>query len=95
MKILWLLVVALAVGCALVPTVPHTVSIPSQNGQLDLPGYWFPASVTEPRPAVISLHGCGGLLDARGRLNPSRFRVAEYFNAEKMHLLFVDSFSPR
>ena len=47
----------------------EVVSIPSQDGKLQLPGYWFEATVTEPRPAVISLHGCDGLLDANGRLN--------------------------
>jgi dienelactone hydrolase len=76
-------------------TTPETVAIPSPKANLQLPGYWFPAAVSEPRPAVISLHGCGGLVDDRGRLGPNRFRVAHYFNLEKMHVLMVDSFTPR
>jgi dienelactone hydrolase len=73
----------------------ESVPIPSQDGKLQLPGYWFETSVTEPRPAVISLHGCGGLLDDKGRLSRNRFRVAEYLNVEKIHMLAVDSFTPR
>jgi dienelactone hydrolase len=73
----------------------EVVSIPSQDGKLQLPGYWFEAAVTEPRPAVISLHGCGGLLDDKGRLSRNRFRIAEYLNVEKIHMLAVDSFTPR
>ena len=71
------------------------VSIPSLDGKLQLPGYLFEAVTAGPRPAVISLHGCGGLLDAKGGLSRNRYRVAEYFNVEGMHMLAVDSFTPR
>jgi dienelactone hydrolase len=71
------------------------LSIPSLDGKLELPGYWFGAVASEPRPAVISLHGCGGLLDDKGGLSRNRYRVAEYFNVERMHTLLVDSFTPR
>ena len=70
-------------------------SIPSLDGKLQLPGYWFEAIVSEPRPAVISLHGCGGLLDEKGGLSRNRYRIAEYFNVEGLHMLAVDSFTPR
>jgi dienelactone hydrolase len=69
--------------------------IPSLDGKLKLHGYWFAAAVTEPRPAIISLHGCGGLLDEKGKISRNRYRVAEYFNVEKMHMLVLDSFTPR
>jgi dienelactone hydrolase len=71
------------------------VSIPSLDGKLQLPGYLFDALTPGPRPAVISLHGCGGLLDAKGGLSRNRYRVAEYLNVEGMHMLAVDSFTPR
>jgi dienelactone hydrolase len=70
-------------------------SIPSLDGKLQLPGYWSEALASEPRPAVISLHGCGGLLDTKGGLSRNRYRVSEYFNVERMHMLAVDSFTPR
>lgn len=71
------------------------VSIPSLDGKLQLPGYLFEAAAPGPRPAVISLHGCGGLLEPKGGLSRNRYRVAEYLNVEGMHMLAVDSFTPR
>ena len=71
------------------------VSIPSLDGKLMLPGYWFPVNAKEPRPAVITLHGCNGALDDSAHLNRSWMRDAGWFNAEKMHLLVLDSFTPR
>lgn len=73
----------------------NLVSIPSQDGKLAIPGYWFATDTAEPRPAVITLHGCGGTLDDSGHLSKNRIRDADYFNAEKMHLLVIDSFTPR
>jgi dienelactone hydrolase len=73
----------------------EAVSLPSLDGKLALPGYWFAADAAGRRPAVILLHGCGGTLDENGRLLRSRPRVAEFFNVEKMHLLVLDSFTPR
>jgi dienelactone hydrolase len=91
---LWALLAILGLSPGLAAAV-EAVSISSQDGKLQLPGYWFEAAVTEPRPAVISLHGCGGLLDEKGRLSRNRFRIAEYLNVEKIHMLAVDSFTPR
>ena len=71
------------------------VSIPPQDGKLQLSGHWFKASASEPRPTVITLHGCSGALDEKGNLNKNWIREAGYFNAEKMHLLVLDSFTPR
>jgi dienelactone hydrolase len=90
-----LAVLAILVGSPRLAAGVEVVSVPSLDGKLQLPGYWFPAAVTEPRPAIVSLHGCGGLLDDKGRLNRNRHRVAEYFNVEKMHMLAIDSFTPR
>ena len=71
------------------------VEIPAQDGKLTLPAFWFKADAQEPRPAVIALHGCGGALDAKGQLSPIWPRYAGYFNAERMHFVVLDSFSPR
>ena len=73
----------------------ENVSIPSADGKLQLPGYWFETAAAGARPAVISLHGCGGLLDDHERLSRSRFRVAEFLDVEGMHMLALDSFTPR
>jgi dienelactone hydrolase len=71
------------------------VSIPSLDGKLQLPGYWFEADAPDARPAIIVLHGCSGALDARGNLDRKRVRLAELFNVEGLHMLAVDSFTPR
>lgn len=90
-------IVALILLCLCsVPAVGvEKVSIRSLDDKLKLPGYWFEATVTEPHPAIISLHGCGGLLDEKGVISRNRYRVAEYFNVEKIHVLLLDSFTPR
>jgi dienelactone hydrolase len=74
---------------------PQKVSVPSLDGKLELVGYWFEAKTPGPRPVIISLHGCGGAYDPKGRLNAGFYRDGAYFNAEAMHVLALDSFSPR
>jgi dienelactone hydrolase len=71
------------------------VSIPSLDHKFELTGYWFPAAATGTRPAVVVLHGCSGAVGKQQKLNAGYFRDASYFNAEHMHLLALDSFTPR
>ena len=71
------------------------VAIPSLDGKLELPGYWFSVAGTQALPAVISLHGCGGMLNSNGTPSVGAARDASYFNAEKIHWLALDSFTPR
>ncbi|MEJ6023914.1 dienelactone hydrolase family protein [Ramlibacter sp. PS4R-6] len=71
------------------------VEFPSADGKLQLQGEWYRAKGTAPRPAVLALHGCNGMRDAQGRVDLSRRRYAAYFNAEGMHVLALDSFTPR
>ena len=73
----------------------EVVFIPSQDGKLQLPGHWFKATAAGPRPVVVTLHGCGGALDEKGNLNRSYTRDAGYFNDERMHVLVLESFTPR
>jgi len=71
------------------------VSILSQDGKLQIPGYWFDTGDKDPQPVVIGLHGCGGGLDSKGNFAERLFRYGGYFNAERMHFLALDSFTPR
>ena len=79
--------------------VPVLVQLPSQDapdGQpLQLSGYWFAAPVDTPRPAVLLLHGCGGALDARGRLSQRMRDSTGLLQAEGWAVLVLDAFSPR
>lgn len=57
-------------------------------------GWWLP-SRPERLPAVIALHGCGGLY-GRGRdLNERHRAMAELLRARGFHVLFPDSLTSR
>ncbi len=57
-------------------------------------GWWLPAAAA-PRPAVIALHGCGGLYARGGDLNERHRAMAELLHARGFHVLFPDSLTPR
>lgn len=48
-----------------------------------------------PSPAIVALHGCGGLLDGRGRIRAREMDWAERFLAAGYAVLFPDSFTAR
>jgi len=60
-----------------------------------LPSHWFPAATTGPAPAMVLLHGCGGMFDARGRLGERYVEMAQRLNAMGIHALVPDSLGPR
>jgi dienelactone hydrolase len=88
---------AFLLGLLLVPLsyAAGPVAISSQDGKLQIPGYWFDAGGAGPRPVVIGLHGCNGGLNSKGDFAERLFRYGGYFNAERMHFLALDSFTPR
>ena len=49
----------------------------------------------EKRPAIVLMHGCGGLLDSRGALAPRHRDWAERFARWGFVTLAIDSFNPR
>jgi dienelactone hydrolase len=71
------------------------VEIPTLDARLQLQGEWYRAKGSDPKPAILQLHGCNGMRDAQGRVDLARRRYAAYFNAEGMHALALDSFSSR
>jgi dienelactone hydrolase len=90
------LVAWLALACGTACAVGmREVSLPSLDGRLAIPAYWFPVDASEPRPAVVALHGCNGALDAKGRLGAGARLEAERFNVEGIHYLVPDSLTPR
>lgn len=48
-----------------------------------------------PFPAVVALHGCGGLLNAKGRIAARETDWAERLVAQGYAVLLPDSFNPR
>ena len=75
---------------------PLKVPIASEEAGIEVPGYWFPAKVADgPRPAVVALHGCDGLLDTKGRLGSQRLRYVKLLNDAGIGVLFIESFITR
>lgn len=91
--------VALAlVGLALVArsAAPVVATLDSLDAGVVLTGHWFaPPQSDKPQAAVLALHGCGGLLDDKGRLGPSRERYVQLLHDAGIGVLFIDSFVPR
>jgi dienelactone hydrolase len=69
------------------------VEIPNGDDK-PLKGLLFRPDGPGPFPAVIALHGCGGL-GANGKLNARHMDWAERLKAEGMVVLFPDSFGSR
>ncbi len=104
-----LLLSALLVQAAPAFAAPVAVSVPSlaPQGKADaavaLPGYWFgatraaggAASVQGDAPAMVLLHGCGGMLDGRGQLGSRYTGLAAKLNGLGIHVLVTDSLTPR
>ena len=57
-------------------------------------GWWLPAPGAGSHPAVIGLHGCGGLY-VRGELNARERAMADLLRSRGFHVLLPDSFTPR
>ena len=80
---------------------PQEVALPSLDKpggtEVVLRGMWFAAPVSAPAqaPALVLMHGCGGMFDARGRLAERYTALAARLNALGIHALATDSFTPR
>ena len=92
---------AVAIVMALLSTLAAAkehVSFPSFDGAGNAPvmlrGYFLPAA-TAPAPAIAMFHGCGGAYDKGGELSRRMREYAELFNGLGMHVLVVDSLTPR
>ena len=82
---------------------PKTVSFPSEDGRTTLTGYLF-APLSKPRtaPAVVLMHGRGGVYSSLAKGNYSAVTIekrirhwAELWSAQGYWALVVDSFGPR
>ena len=72
-------------------------SLDASGGKpLPLKAFWFAASnATASAPAMVLLHGCGGLYDRQGRLATRYTDMARRLNALGVHVLATDSLTPR
>lgn len=74
------------------------------GGTVALQAWWYrpPAALapatgkdTRPLPAVVMLHGCGGMLNRRGQPAERMREYAALLNEQGWHALAVDSLTPR
>jgi dienelactone hydrolase len=72
------------------------VSFASQEQGITLQAYWTPPpDAAGKTPAVVALHGCGGLGSDRSLLNYAQSRYIRIFHDAGFGLLYLDSFGPR
>jgi dienelactone hydrolase len=100
MKWLILPAILLAAAAAGTATAQQTVTFPSladdEAGQRTiLTGYLFRPPGDDPRPALVFLHGCGGLFGRTNTLLSRDLRWASDMNQLGYVVLMVDSFRPR
>src|ERR1700728_767353 len=80
---------------AIAAPAQELVHFPSLAGTV-LDGYLSRAPGEGPRPAVVIMHGCGGMFDRKSGAITQRWRDwAAALNADGYSVLMVDSFSPR
>jgi len=71
-------------------------SLDRHDGQaVELKAWWFAAPTKAPAPAVVLLHGCGGVYDRQGRIGERMRHYAALLNGLGQHALVVDSLTPR
>jgi dienelactone hydrolase len=72
------------------------VHFPSLDGAIQLDGYLYRPAGEGRRPAVVGLHGCGGMFSrATGAIAPIYREWAAELNRQGYFFLLVDSFRPR
>ena len=73
---------ALLLG-ALVGAAPaEPLQIPAGAGQATLVAHWYPLPGAAPKPAVLALHGCGGLYQRDGTTLDARYPAYRQLLAE-------------
>lgn len=87
---------ALAAAAALAgPLHAEPVQITSLDGTA-IAAHWLPAPGGGTGPAVLALHGCGGLYNRDGRSLDARYpEYTARLHAAGVHVLLTDSFTPR
>jgi dienelactone hydrolase len=98
MMIGWLTIVlaALALLSAPVAAGYEDVTFPSRASDgVTITGYLRRPADGKPAPAVVALHGCGGLFNKNGDMSSRHEDWAERFVAAGYVVLFPDSFGPR
>ena len=87
-----LLAIVMVVGFGW-PAAAEQVEI--RHGETKLPATLYRPKGDGPHPAVVALHGCGGLADSKGNLYPQYQAWADHLMGAGFAVLFPDSFAGR
>ncbi len=82
----------------LLASLSHAQTLQKINNHgLKIDGYFYPANIEtgHKAPAIVALHGCGGMLVRRGQPNARSAAYAKLLNQQGWHVLFVDSLTAR
>ena len=88
------LAAALTSSCAAALVPPRVVRFASLD-DTRLDGHFFRPRGEGRHPAIVFLHGCGGLINSRGHIKSREADWASRLMAQGYVVLMVDSFSPR
>lgn len=96
----WALWAAAHAAHAATPVAPVPVRVDSlqATGAEDaarLRAWWYPVVAARPAPAVVLLHGCGGMLNARGEPSAKTREYADLLNGQGWQVLALDSLTAR
>lgn len=91
----WMTILAMAAASALSGTRAEAGPVKFPGREVTLSGLLFAPEGRGPFPAVVALHGCSGLFEARGDLSPRFADWARRLNAQGYVVLFPDSFGSR
>jgi dienelactone hydrolase len=99
--------IALCVGALLLASTTCAQAQPVPSGfesvEIDVPGpraaaikaYLRRPNTDKPVPAIVAMHGCGGLFRVDGRMNARETAWADHLVRLGYAVLFPDSFNPR
>lgn len=90
-----LLFALLFLGPVKVSLAEDIVSFASRDGTSIVARVYLPANVTDKLPAIVLLHGCGGLGRKDGALFPRHADWAKRFHAAGFVVVLPDSFGSR
>ena len=80
---------------------PETVQFDSEDGKIRLVAYLYKPDALGPHPAIVALHGRGGLYSSRtssygaDTLSSRHKMWGEFWAARGYLVLFIDTFGPR
>src|ERR1700684_3536366 len=89
------LLIALALSAATAATAQQAVNFTSLDGTTNLTAHLSRPEGDAPRPALVMMHGCSGLLDGKGRIFAIYRAWARAVVVQGYVALVVDSATPR